>query len=215
MYIINYVQFTPSAERVNFSVRSVVKGHYRVTYRGVPAQKCPFDYVIYQMLINKIKPDLIIEIGTNNGGGCLYMADLLDILGKGIIHTVDIEDKVLDVVRNHTRIKRFTNGWQGYDVNEAEGYEKVLIIEDGSHTYEDTIGALKKLAHLVTVDSYLIVEDGIVSKLGVKGEFNGGPLKAIREFLLENKNFQNDTEYSDMFGKNATFNVNGYLKKVK
>lgn len=215
LYAFALFEYTPAGERVHFSVRSVVKGHYRVTYRGVSAQKCPFDYVIYQMLINEIKPDLIIEIGTNNGGGSLYMADMLDILGDGIIHTIDIENKVPDIVRNHPRIKRFIDGWQGYDVKEAEGFKNVLIIEDGAHTYEDTIGALNKLAHLVTVGSYLVIEDGIVSKLGVQNAFNGGPLKAIREFLLNNKNFQNDTKYSDMFGKNATFNVNGYLKRVR
>lgn len=214
MYFITFFEYTPKDERVSFSVRSVVKGHYKITYRGIPAQKCPFDYVMYQMLVHEIKPDLIIEIGTNNGGGSLYLADMLDVLGNGMIHTVDIEDKVGETVRNHPRIKRFVHGWQGYNVKEADGYAKILVIEDGSHTYEDTLGALKKLAHLVTVGSYLIVEDGIVSKLGVEGAFNGGPLKAIREFLPKNTNFVNDTYFSDMFGKNATFNVNGYLKRI-
>jgi cephalosporin hydroxylase len=214
LYAWSYIRPVPKDERVSFSVRSVVKGHYKITYRGVPAQKCPFDYVLYQMIINEIKPDLIIEVGTNNGGGCLYMADMLDIIGEGTIHTIDIEDKVPEIVRNHPRIKRFTKGWEGYSVDNAKGYKKILVIEDGSHTYEDTIGAMNKLAHLVSVGSYLIVEDGIVSALGTEGSLNGGPLKALREFLPKNKNFTNDTYFSNMFGENATFNVNGYLKKT-
>lgn len=214
LYAVAQLEYTPPSERVSLSVRSIVKGHYKVTYHGVPAQKCPFDYVLYQMIINEVKPDLIIEVGTNNGGGSLYLADLLELEGKGIVHTIDIEDRVPEIVKAHPRIKRFLNGWQGYDVAAADGYETILVIEDGSHTYEDTIGALKKLSPLVSLNSYLIVEDGIVSKLGVKKEFNGGPLKAIREFLSGYKSFVNNTDYSDFFGKNATFNVRGYLKRI-
>ncbi len=205
---------SPKNEKVSFSVRSIVKGHYKVTYRGVPAQKCPFDYVIYQMLIHEVKPDLIIEIGTNNGGGSLYMADILDVIGNGMVHTIDIEDKVSDVVKSHPRICRFIDGWEGYSLDNAKNYKKILIIEDGSHTYEDTLGALNKFAHLVSVNSYLIVEDGIVGNLGTEKSLHGGPLKAIREFLPKNKNFVNDIEFSNMFGENATFNVNGYLKRI-
>lgn len=215
LYAVAQFEYTPPDERVSLSVRSIVKGHYKVTYHGVPAQKCPFDYVLYQMLISEVKPDLIIEVGTNNGGGSLYLADLLELGGKGIVHTIDIEDRVPEIVKAHPRIKRFLDGWQGYDISEAKGHETILVIEDGSHTYEDTIGALRKLAPLVSMNSYLVVEDGIVSKLGVKKAFNGGPLKGIREFLSDNKNFKNNPHYSDLFGKNATFNVNGYLQRIK
>ena len=131
-----------------------------------------------------------------------------------MVHTIDIEDRTPQEVKEHPRIKRFLHGWQGYDLKNAEGFNTILIIEDGSHTYEDTIGALTKLHHLVTPGSYLIVEDGIVSALGVDYQFNGGPLKAIREFLVSHTNFENDSQFSHMFGTNATFNVNGYLKKV-
>lgn len=202
------------AEKVSFSIRSVIKGHYKVTYRGVPAQKCPFDYVMYQMIIHDLKPDLIIEVGTNCGGGSMYLADLLTLEGKGVVHTIDIEDRTPEQVKQHPRIKRFLGGWQGYDLTNAEGFKTILVIEDGSHTYEDTIGALIKLHPLVTKGSYLIVEDGIVSALGVDHQFNGGPLKAIREFLASNSAFKNDATFSHMFGSNATFNVNGYLKRI-
>ena len=46
------------------------------------------------MIICEVKPDLVIEIGTNIGGGALYIADLLDSLGKGIVHTIDIVAQV-------------------------------------------------------------------------------------------------------------------------
>ncbi|MBL7748296.1 MAG: hypothetical protein JNM19_12745, partial [Chitinophagaceae bacterium] len=74
----------------SYKLKDIDAGHHRVTYKGVPAIKCPFDYVLYQMLIAELQPDLIIEIGTNKGGSSLYLADLLELNGKGELHTVDL-----------------------------------------------------------------------------------------------------------------------------
>jgi cephalosporin hydroxylase len=61
----------------------------------------------------------------------------------------------------------------------------------------------------------LIVEDGIVSELGVAHSFNGGPLRAIREFLKSTSDFVVDRHWCDFYGRNATWNVNGYLKRIR
>lgn len=202
-------------EKINLSMKSIYKGHFGVTYREVPALRCPFDFVIYQMIVSKIRPDLIIEIGTYNGGSALYLADLMNNIGHGLVHTIDIKNHAKDLVQEHPRIRVFTEGWEKYDIKEAATFPVVLVIEDGTHVYEDTLGALKKFAPLVTLGSYLIVEDGIVDELGMGKEFHGGPLKAIREFLKTNLDFEIDRHWCDFFGKNVTFNVNGYLKKIK
>ena len=214
-FIKKRMRFVPEDERVSFDSKTVSDGHFHVTYRGVSAIRCPFDYVMYQMIISEIKPDLVIEIGTNHGGGALYIADLMDKIEHGMVHTMDIVDRAGDLVKNHPRIKRFLGGWQGYDMKETSGFKKIIVIEDASHMYEDTLGALQKFSSIVSVSSYFIVEDGIVNELGREEGFHGGPLRAIREFLAENKNFTVDRTYCDMFGKNATFNVNGYLKRLK
>tara|TARA_R110002012_G_scaffold319389_2_gene539624 strand:+ start:8106 stop:8744 length:639 start_codon:yes stop_codon:yes gene_type:complete len=206
---------THKDEAVKVTVETINKGHHQVTYRGVKAIRCPFDYVMYQMILSEVQPDLIIEIGTRKGGGAYYMADLLDSIGKGIVHTIDIEDDVEPVVKKHERIKFFTEGWAGYDIELTKGFEKILIIEDASHMYEDTIGVLNKFHAVVSKDSYLIVEDGIINELGLKKEYNGGPLRAIREFMPKHPEYMVDRKWCDMFGMNGTFNVNGYLKKKK
>ena len=198
-----------------FSLEGVDKGHHNTTYRGIPCIKCPFDYVNYQMMISEIMPDLIIEIGTNFGGSALYMADLLDTLGKGMVHSIDIQDKVSDLVRNHKRIQLFKDGLEGYDLENASFANKILVIEDGSHMYESTLGTMNKFKHIVSVGSYMIIEDGILDTLGISNKFfNGGPLKAIREFLSENDNYIVDKRWEDMYGASATFNTSGYLKRV-
>ena len=200
---------------VNFNLNTICDGHHKVTYRGVKAIRCPFDYVLYQMVISKVKPDLIIEVGTNAGGGSLYFSDLQQLNGGGMLHTMDIIDMVTDEkVKNNPNIKRFLGGYQNYDLKNTKGFNNILVIDDGSHTYSDVKESLKKFNHLTPKNSYFIVEDGILDELGYSG-YGGGPLKAIEGFLSKNNDFVIDRELCDLFGKNATFNVNGFLKKIK
>ncbi|MEK7609630.1 MAG: CmcI family methyltransferase [Patescibacteria group bacterium] len=206
---------TPEDEKIDYDGETIYAGHFQIKYRGVNMIRCPFDYVIYQMMINEVKPDLVIEIGTNHGGTTLYIADLMDKIDHGMVHSIDIVKKSDRLVQSSPRIKLFSNGWDKYDLNETKGFNKIIVIEDASHMYEDCIGSLNKFSKLVSIGSYYIVEDGIISSHGRDEGYNGGPLRAIREFLKSNSNFNVDRKYCDMFGKNATFNVNGYLKRIK
>ncbi|GAA0581979.1 CmcI family methyltransferase [Rhizomicrobium electricum] len=205
---------------VSFDILSINRGHLSVTYRGVPALKCPFDYVLYQMLFMQLKPDLVIEIGTFKGGGALYYADLLELIGKGEVHTIDLETQCNELTKRHPRIKVFSGGWQAYPLENAKGYETVLVIEDSSHTYQNTLDAMNRFADVVTPGSYMIVEDGILDCLVSQGvyspeTYNGGPVRAIEEFLQSHSDrFQIDRGLCDFFGINATWNPNGYLRKL-
>ena len=209
-------RIVPEEEKVEISLQGINKGHHQVTYKGVKAIRCPFDYVIYQMLIGEVRPDLIIEIGSHEGGGAMYLSDLMkayDIDGE--IHTIDIYDGAKENVKPYANIRFFGNGAESYDLSLAKPFKKIMVIEDAAHTYECSKVAIDKFASLVSVGSYLVVEDGIVNELGVDEKYGGGPLKAIREFLPLHPEFQVDRRWCDMFGKNATFNVNGYLKRIK
>jgi cephalosporin hydroxylase len=200
----------------DFNIKSIELGHHNMLYRGVKSLKCPFDYVTYQMIINEVKPDLIIEIGTHYGGNSIYMADLLELIGKGEVHTIDISrfgnSKLLDA---HPRIKRFYDGYENYDLRIAENFETVLVIDDGSHQYRDVKNAFQKFNDIVTLNSYYIVEDGVLSDLGYNDSYEGGPLRAIDEVMKQNENYIIDRKWCDFFGKNSTFNPNGFLKRIK
>ena len=167
------------------------------------------------MIITELKPDLVIEIGTNKGGSALYLADLLELNGHGELHTLDLPDNKEDATLHfHPRVKFYKEGYTGYNTSNLINYKKILVIEDGSHLYEDVLASLEKFSPFVTPGSYFIVEDGIVTELGLEKHYNGGPQKAIREFLGKNSNFKIDRKWCDFFGPNATFNINGYLKKL-
>jgi cephalosporin hydroxylase len=198
------------------NIRSILEGTFNTKYRGVETLKSPFDYVMYQMIISDLKPDLIIEIGTNCGGSSLYLADLLEINGKGIIHTVDIVDQVKsDLVKQHPRIERFLGGYLQYDTSITSNFERILVIDDGSHKYEDVIQAMNIFKNIVSVDSFMIIEDGSLSWMGWEERYNGGPLKAINEFISLNENYEIDRKWCDFYGKNVTLNPNGFLKRIK
>lgn len=196
------------------NLKTIFEGHHKTQYRGVDYIKCPFDYVIYQMIIFDVKPDLVIEIGANKGGGALYIADLMDIIGNGVVHTIDINDKVEKIVNDHKRIKCFFDGYEKYDLALTKNFEKIMVIEDASHNYSDSINCLNKFAGIVSKGSYYIVEDGIVDKLGMRKKYQGGPKKAIKEFLKKTTDFEVDLKWCNMFGVNASFNINGYLKRI-
>lgn len=204
-------------DKSDINLFDVYNGHFRVQYKGVPYLKCPMDYVLYQMIIMDIKPDLIIEIGTLNGGGALYYADLLYLLGKGQVHTINLHNEVYDQkVFNHGQIRFFYGGFDAYDIEEnTKGFEKILVIDDAAHTYEDVLKALNKFHKVVSKESYFIVEDGVVSFTGAADRYGGGPRRAIDEFLQTNDDFIVDRSLCDFFGTNATFNPDGYLKRVK
>ena len=195
--------------------KTVFEGHHKITYRGIKTIKCPFDYVIYQMILFDLKPDLVIEIGSHKGGGALYIADLMNIIGKGEVHAIDIADNFDDIVKEHPRIKIYIAGYQNYNLDELSHYNSILIIEDASHFYEDSINCLNKFSSIVSIESYYIVEDGIIDELGMRKTYSGGPKRAIKEFLQKRQEFEIDYKWCNMFGKNATFNVNGYLKRIK
>lgn len=196
------------------SLAGIDEGHHKTTYRGVDCIKCPFDYVLYQMIISEVRPDLIIEIGANKGGSAYYLADLLDVSGKGVVHSIDIEDRVDERVKSHARIEFFFDGWEAYDLEQTKQFGVILIIEDSSHTYQNTLDVMRRFAPIVSHGSYFIVEDGIVDELGMSAQFGGGPVKAIKEFLKSTNDFVLDTQWTDFFGKNATFNTIGYLKRT-
>jgi cephalosporin hydroxylase len=224
----------------NLNTRDIRDGIYKSHYRGVPIQKFPFDYLIYQMILHEVKPDLIIEIGTMWGGSALYFADLMDAMNieGGEVHTIDIVDlerrrqadakeypeaasnpEYPKIINSNSRIKTFTGGFQSYDLDNCKKFNKILVIDDGSHKYEEVLEALNKFEKVVSIGSYFIVEDGNALELELSKEhieyLNGGPLRAIVAFLNKSVSFTMDLNWCDMYGINSTYNTYGYLKKIR
>jgi len=62
---------------------------WRNTYwMGTPVLKVPLDLWIYQEIMFALKPDLMIETGTYNGGSAFFFASIFDLMGKSRILTI-------------------------------------------------------------------------------------------------------------------------------
>lgn len=174
--------------------------------------KCPFDLFIYQEILFEIKPDVIVECGTNAGGSTLYLAHLCDLIGKGKIVSIDIEE--MDRPK-HERITYLLGDTTSSEIVDqvkefVAGHDTVLVILDSDHTEPHVLKEMKLYHEFVTIGSYMIVEDSIIGEI-VFPQLAPGPLGAIRKFLTENDHFIVDESRHKY---HFTFNPEGYLLKI-
>jgi len=186
----------------------------RSTYFGVPAVKSPLDLWIYQELIHRLRPDVIVEIGNHAGGSALALAHFFDALGSGRVIGVDVTHAhVHEIVRRHPRVTLIEgDACLAYDkVSRLIAKdEHVLVIEDSSHTYANTLSVLRTYSPLVKLGGYFIVEDGICHH-GLDLGPVPGPYEAIEAFT-EDGVFVSDRTLESFV---ITWNPKGFLRRVK
>ncbi|MBU5638028.1 glycosyltransferase [Geomonas sp. Red69] len=191
---------------------------HNYSYRGIPMIKNPFDFAIYPILIWDKKPRTIIEIGSKDGGSALWLGDMLDNFGiDGHVYSLDIVG-VKKV--SHPRVT-FVEG-DGRDLAESFSPEFILtlprpllVIEDADHSYETSSHVLSFFHRYLAEGETIIIEDGIISDLGMDPTYSSGPHRAIKEFLgLHGGDYQMEGRYCDFFGYNLTWCTNGFLKRT-
>lgn len=186
---------------------------------GVQTAKCPLDLWIYQEILCEVRPDFVIESGTAEGGSALFLASMFDLLGKGRVITIDIEEH--PDRPQHERITYLSGsstspavlsevrrllGRDGSAVN-----QRVIVLLDSDHSRDHVAAELRLYGELVSPNSYLIVEDTNVNGHPVSPEFGPGPMEAVDEFLEENGNFVVDRQREKFY---MTFNPGGYLRRI-
>ena len=185
------------------------------TYFGIATQKSPMDLWIYQEIIYQSRPDLIIEIGNLNGGSALALAHMCDVINVGRILGVDINHAPIPPrARAHPRIQ-FITGDACAVIDQVRQVvqkdEKVMVIEDSSHTYQNTLNVLRTYSEFIPIGGYFIVEDGIC-RHGLEVGPSPGPFEATEAFIKENDNFKIDRS-KEIFC--ITWNPKGYLTRIK
>lgn len=183
------------------------------TYFGVKTLKSPTDFWVYQEIIYEYRPDVILEIGNYGGGSALALAHILDIMGHGRIIGLDIShESIPESVKQHPRIT-FIEGDACESVNYVSSLirkgEKVLIIEDSAHTYENTLNVLRTYSSMVGSGGYFIVEDSICHH-GLDAGPRPGPYEAIETFMEGNSDYEIDRARESFL---ITWNPKGYLRR--
>jgi cephalosporin hydroxylase len=191
-------------------------GTWRNTFwLGVPTLKNPLDLWIYQELIYELRPDIVIETGTANGGSALFIASICDLVNNGRIITVDIQDS--EGRPQHNRIKYLIGSSVSTEIveqirNSISPEDKVMIVLDSDHSKKHVLSELRIYSNLVSKEGYIIVEDTNLNGHPVALENGPGPMEAVEEFLMENNSFVVDSHREKFY---LTFNPKGYLRKIK
>jgi len=191
--------------------------HFIQKYRGIQMIKNPFDLVVYEEILWDVKPDVVVEIGSANGGFTLWLADRMKIINPGArIISVDLIDQPNKNLRkfNYKNIECLIGDCNSSEILDKirsliKTEDRVLVIEDSAHTFDNTFKVLENYKNIVTVGGYFIVEDGVcdVLKIGPVP----GPMKAIEEWIVNNKNYEIDRSRERYV---MTYNPKGYLKRI-
>lgn len=192
----------------------IQQGTMAYRYRGVPMLKNPFDLALYLLLLERARPKTLIEIGSHRGGSALWFADQ-----QPEMHVISIDlEPPSDI--SHPSIRFLRGDARHLDniltTTVMQSIERpLLVVEDSNHFAGTTAAVLDFFDRWLESGEYIVIEDGILTAMRVADSYDGGPLRAIHEFLARsNGRYEIDRTLCDYFGTNVTWNVDGYLRRV-
>lgn len=193
---------------------AIQAGSMAYRHRGLAMYKNPFDLALYPLLLDALRPRTLIEIGSGSGASALWFADQAQIAG------LDLQIVSVDLVPpagvEHPAVT-FLRG-DAADLSAvlapADLARPLLVVEDADHQAATTAAVLAYFDDWLAPGEYIVVEDGILTAMRVPELYDGGPLRAIHEFLARTGDrYEIDRTLCDHFGPNMTWNVDGYLRR--
>ena len=183
-----------------------------LSWFGYATLKCPLDLWIYQELLVRTRPDIVVETGTKFGGSALFMATIMDIIGHGRVISVDIDPT--PARPKHPRISYIAGSSTDASIvaqlRKEVGADRAMVVLDSDHRAEHVYNEIIAYNSLVRIDDYLIVEDTNVNGHPTYPEYGPGPMEAVDKFLSENDEFVVDKRCERFL---LTLNPRGYLRR--
>lgn len=185
-----------------------------MNWLGVFVQQDPTDAFAIADMLYRVKPDLVIEIGTNTGGGAIFYSTVMRAYNPSAkIVTLDVvpqprnwnfrksfscpgcimgpehpywNDGMITYIQGRVTEKATRDKIQVF----VDAATKVLVIEDASHRYPDTLENIEATYHWVSKGSYLLVQDTKMDRFvgGLKkkyGRYKFGPMRSVDEFMAK------------------------------
>lgn len=174
----------------------------RVKWLGTRCWQNVLDLWVIQETLAEVKPELLVECGTNQGGSALFYAHIFDLLGYGRIVTIDIE-KLHHL--SHPRITFIEGSSTSPEVVDQVRRTvetvrgPVMVILDSDHSMTHVLKELECYAPFVTKGSYCLVQDGAIDKQWIFQIGRPGPLPAIERFLRCAPQYRIDAERCSRF----------------
>jgi cephalosporin hydroxylase len=200
------------------------------TWFGEPLLNLPQDMFAIQDIIWRTRPEYIIEVGVAWGGGMLFEATLLEILGGQKVIGIDIfiPPDLRQRLSSHGKLSERLVLIEGSStaadtLAQVEallgGSRKVLVILDSYHTHEHALNELRSYAPLIEKGQYLICGDTVVERIPPQlhrtrpwGPGNN-PATAVKEFLSLTDRFAVDEKIDQRLLLSC--HPGGYLQAVK
>jgi cephalosporin hydroxylase len=173
------VQLLQAADKYDYA--------YLWSWMGVPIIQLPADVLATQEVIWATKPDVVVETGVARGGSVLFMASLLELIGKGKVIGVDIDIRPhnRDSIERHPMAKR-VQLIEGSSIDAAVVAKvraeiprgaSVMVVLDSDHSRDHVLAELRSYGPLVTEGCYLVVADTGLGSLTPEQ----APLKTLAE----------------------------------
>lgn len=202
---------------------------YHFKWLGRPIIQYPQDIIAIQEIIWKTKPDLIIETGIARGGSLIFLASILDLIGKGKVVGIDVNLKT----NNRTALKKHTLHKRIIIINGsstspkvfnkirtiAKNKKRIMVILDSDHRNDHVLKELELYSSLVTKGNYLLALDTIIQDLPSnffkheKWKKGDNPKTAVTTFLQRNNRFKIDYDIEQKLL--ITVAPSGYLKCIR
>ena len=174
--------------------------HSLIKWKEHCLYKTSSDLVLYWMILQDIKPDVIIELGSGEGGSAIWFADMARALGLDThVYSYDIKKPKI----YHEQVTFIEYDLMKINQNSKPPYwefflGKKLLIED-AHVNLDNV--LNLFDNILIKDDYLIVEDSDAKQ------------EILRDFAIEKEpKYKLDQFFLDFFGKNITCSRNSIFK---
>ena len=174
--------------------------HSTIKWKENPLYKSAYDLIIYSMLLQEVKPDIIVELGSGLGGSAIWLADTAAALG------LDTHVYSYDIKKPKTKHHKVT--FIEYDLAKIDRQIKPPcweLFKGKKIIIEDAHVNLKNILYLFDAilkkNDYLIIEDSS-TKQDIISNFSDA----------KEPKYKLDQFYIDFFGANVTSCINSIFK---
>ena len=202
---------------------------HQSSWMGEPLLNLPQDMFAIQNIIFETKPDYIIEVGVAWGGGLLFEATLLEILGGSKVIGVDIfiPNDLRERLKGHKKLSKRIELIEGSSTSDETvdkikkivgNSKKIMVVLDSYHTHEHVLKELEIYSQFIGKGFFIVCADTIVEHIPEQKHrprqwgHGNNPATAVKEFTDNEKRFEVDRDID----KKLLFSCNpgGYLKAI-
>lgn len=200
----------------------------KITWKGMLMQQDPSDAIAIQMMLWKEKPDLMIEFGTNTGGGAVFYAEIMTGYNPNAhVITLDVENRIGKSWAGAVPgVRADSSPLWGHAVRHVVGLppskevqtqvralvkefgaKKVFINEDGSHHAEHVFQNVEAYHDLVPECGWILFQDTKLDRMrGCKG-----PVAAQTKFMSKYPGYKVKRDYELFL---YTQHAGGFVQKT-